>query len=149
MNFGKRLGNKAIAIAPINGAYEKTRAEMLSLDWPGSFLEILEDEICPFIVITNTNLKEQPFSPKSDPNLVFFCRDALLDTPEFILFLSKLEKLIKNNENICSWDIDFYESKRKKSTFFKALYDGLIMQPNIAGIGIDLKPVINSLSSKR
>jgi hypothetical protein len=118
-------------------------SELLSFDGING---MKPEELLPAIMITtihpkyfiDRNDKRCVGEPIPENELIFI---KLLDTcktpQDVILLLEKIFKDIQNKEKI----EDFQVVKKVKKGMGRALVDALILEPNIAGVGIDLKQI--------
>lgn len=112
------------------------------------------EELLPAILITDRNPHD--FKESHGPHDSFDSKNK-----DFKIIVFPLKKYCKTTTDVAKYvdrifkDIiekktlsDFKVAKEMKRGFGKALVNGLLLQPNIAGFGYDLKPLIEYFADK-
>jgi hypothetical protein len=112
------------------------------------------EELLPAILITDRNphdFKEShgPDDSNNSKNknfkiIVFPLRKYCKSTTDVAKYVDRIFRDIIEKKDLA----DFKVAKEMKKGFGKALVSGLLLQPNIAGVGYDLKPLIEYFDEK-
>lgn len=112
------------------------------------------DNVLPAILITNRHPREFKESYNEDDN-------RHLDRRDYKIVLFPLKKYCKSTTDVASYiekifkDIiekndlsDFKVTKEMKKGIGRALVDGVLLEPNIAGVGYSFKPLLDYFRDK-
>lgn len=108
------------------------------------------EEILPAILISTIHpryfqmLTEKEEASSAARMLLIPLRKACKNTSEVVILIEKIFKDIKDKKGLP----DFEVAKELKKGKHGVLLDALILQPNIAGMGLDLKAVANFFKTK-
>ena len=105
------------------------------------------ENILPAILITTKNPNEFKFKESSSKHkLLLIPIGELCQTANDVIKI--IEKIFLDIETKKSLD-DFTVAKEMKANNSKSIVDALILQPNITGIGVDLKKIITFFKSDK
>jgi hypothetical protein len=111
------------------------------------------DEILPAILVTNRhpsefkeslNSLEGNIDRKDYKVIIFPLKKCCKTTTDVATYIDKIFKDVVARKDLS----DFKIIKEMKAGLGKALVDGILLEPNIAGIGYNLKPLIEYFNQK-
>lgn len=141
--------NDAVVIQPLGESH--FYSDLLSWE---SINGIKPEDVLPAILITtihpkyfhdrdNKNCRGEPIP---EDELIFLSlKDSCKQPADVLIIIEKIFSDIKEKKEISNFQL----AKRQKAHFGKALVDSVILEPNISGIGIDLKKLFSDVFSKK